>query len=84
VKKRERTEVTVEIDRLLVIRKTSRPVSGWCAECAEQVRLLTPEAAATAAGVSVRTIYRRVEARELHFTETAEGRLLICLTSILK
>jgi hypothetical protein len=32
----------------------------------------------------LRAIYRRVEAGELHFTETPEGQLLICLNSILR
>jgi hypothetical protein len=29
-----------------------------------------------------RAIYRRVEANQLHFTETPEGGLLVCLNSL--
>jgi len=32
--------------------------------------------------VASRTIYRRVEAGELHFTETPEGALIICPDSM--
>ena len=44
--------------------------------------MLTPDQAATIANVSSRTIYRRVEAGEMHYLETAEGFLLICPNSI--
>jgi predicted site-specific integrase-resolvase len=44
--------------------------------------MLTPEEAAALAQVSSRTIYRRVEAGELHFAETPEEPLLICLDSL--
>ena len=44
--------------------------------------MLTAEGAAGAAGVSTRTIYRWVESGKIHFTETAEGRVLICLDSL--
>ena len=44
--------------------------------------MLTPDQAATIARVSSRTIYRRVEAGEMHYMETAEGHLLVCANSI--
>jgi predicted site-specific integrase-resolvase len=44
--------------------------------------MVTADDAATIAKVSSRTIYRRVEAGETHYTETAEGRLLVCTNSI--
>jgi excisionase family DNA binding protein len=44
--------------------------------------MLTADEAATIAKVSSRTIYRRVEAGEMHYTETAEGRLLVCANSL--
>jgi len=44
--------------------------------------MCTPEEAAVLTHVSTRTIYRRVEAGRVHFTETAEGLLLVCLNSI--
>ena len=41
--------------------------------------MLTPEAAAEQAGVSQRTVLRWVNEGVIHFTETAEGKLLVCL-----
>jgi hypothetical protein len=44
--------------------------------------MLSVDEAAAVARSSSRAIYRRVEADTLHFTETPEGRLLICLNSL--
>jgi excisionase family DNA binding protein len=44
--------------------------------------MITVDDAATLAGVSSRTIYRWAESEKLHFTETREGRLLICCESV--
>jgi excisionase family DNA binding protein len=79
---KKRTKVTVEIERSLVIRKRGRAVQAWCAECGDEVAMVTPEEAACAADVSTRTIYRWVEAGKLHFTETREGFLLVCRNSL--
>jgi len=42
----------------------------------------TPEEAAMMAGVSWRTISQWVEEGRVHFTETPEGLLLICINSV--
>jgi len=44
--------------------------------------MVTVDEAAQLACVSVRTLYRWVENEKLHFTEIADGELLICLNSI--
>ncbi|MCI0391249.1 MAG: helix-turn-helix domain-containing protein [Acidobacteria bacterium] len=81
---KKRKKITVEIERSLVIRKRGGAVHAWCAGCAEQVRMLTPEESALAAGVTVRTIYRWVEAGKLHFIESPDGLLLICFNSLVR
>ena len=80
-----RTEITVETERIVIIprRSHTEAVKAWCDGCSAFVRMLTPEAAAVLVNVSTRTIYRLVEARELHFTETPEGMLLICPDSLI-
>lgn len=81
--KKRRTEIVIETERLLLLRESNRSLFFWCDECRVQVRMVTPEEAASAAGVSMRVIYRRVEAAELHFIETPEWPVLICLDSVL-
>jgi predicted site-specific integrase-resolvase len=41
-----------------------------------------PHEAATLARVDTRTIYRWIETAQIHFTETAEGQMLVCLGSL--
>ena len=79
--KRKRTEIVVELDEVFVIRRR-QAMALWCAECGDQVQMLTPDQAATIAGLSSRLIYRWVEAGRIHFNETGEGRLLICQRSM--
>jgi len=45
--------------------------------------MLAPDAAAAIASVSTRTIYRWIEAGELHFQENPDRRLLVCSASLL-
>ena len=80
--KKRKIEITIEAERSVIIRKKRNDMQAWCAHCAAQVRLVTPEEAALVAGVSQRTIYSWVEAAKLHFSETPAGLLLICLNSL--
>ena len=79
---KRRIEITVDRHRLVFLRRPSASPSSWCASCGEQVAMLTPDEAATVANVSSRTIYRRVEAGEIHYTETPEGLVRVCANSI--
>ena len=79
---KRRIEITVEKRRLIVLKRQRPSVLDWCTDCGEQVAMLTPDQAALIANVSSRTIYRRVEAGEMHYTETAEGFLLVCANSL--
>jgi hypothetical protein len=81
VNTKRRTEITVETDRLLVIRRNSGHVFAQCDRCRARIEMVTPLEAAAITGVSVRTINRGVEDGVLHFAETKEGLLLICLNS---
>jgi hypothetical protein len=47
------------------------------------VRMITAEEAASLAQQSTRTIYTWVEAHRLHYRETPEGFLHVCLDSLL-
>ena len=82
MRRRKRTETTIESHEVWVVRR-ARPVSpAWCDLCAGRAGMLTPDEAAQWRGVSTRTVYQWVEAGSLHFAETADGALLICLASL--
>lgn len=78
---KKRMEITLEIDRVTVVSKRKSPVI-WCEGCAALVGMVTVDEAAERERTSSRAIYRRVEAGQLHFAETPEGHLFICLNSI--
>lgn len=81
--KKKTTTITRETHEVLIFRRTAgRPVRLWCAGCAAEVEMLTPEEAALLAGVSTRTIYRRADAGQVHFSESPEGFLLVCPNSV--
>jgi hypothetical protein len=79
--KTKRVEVTVDTDEVLVIRRPAVAILAWCGKCSAQVRMITVDQAAAAAGVSPRVIFRRLEAGRIHFTETVDD-VLICANSI--
>ncbi|HXG65370.1 MAG TPA: hypothetical protein VNO70_09690 [Blastocatellia bacterium] len=73
------TEITIEQEQLLLIRK-SRRVRIFCREC--QGAMVTPEEAVALLPMTTREIYRWVEAGRLHFRETGDGKLYVCLNSL--
>jgi hypothetical protein len=79
---KRRIEITVEKHRVLTIGTRKISAVGWCAPCGMKVRMVTAEDASRIAQVTPRTIYRWAETRQLHFTESQDGLLLICLKSL--
>ena len=74
-------KLTFETERVLVIRRVRAGRRATCGACGEVVGLVTADEAARVSRVSVRAIYRMVEAGKIHFIETAE-QLLICFNSL--
>ena len=79
--KKRITKITVEQERV-IIRRRHTAAPAWCDACRAQTQMLNPEEAAAIAAVTPRTIYRWVESGKLHFTESPDGALLICLNSL--
>jgi len=77
-------EITVEAHQVTVIRPRRHFSLAWCAVCARRVEVLSPEQAAAAVGLSPQAIYRQIEAQRLHFAETDEGLVWVCLNSLLE
>lgn len=80
---KRRTEITITTDRLVIVRcQRSASFAAWCESCVRPAPMLNVDEAARLIRSSSRAIYRRVEANQLHFTETPEGGLLVCLNSL--
>ena len=82
MKTSKKTEIVVERDQIIVVRKQPGPMQA-CGSCGAGSPMLAVDEAASIAGVSARAIYRQIEEGRLHFLETDTGGLLICLTSVL-
>jgi hypothetical protein len=81
---RKKASITVETERLLVISHSRHAVESWCRQCDAKVSMIGVEEAAAVADVSERTIFHLIETGELHFMETAEGKALFCIDSLLR
>ena len=79
---KRRIEVILETDRFLYFRGGASRPAVWCERCESDLRMVPPEAAALVCRQNTRAIYRGVEAGRVHFTETSEGSLLVCLDSV--
>ena len=79
---KRRTEITIETERLLIIRSRKTSAQAWCTSCGRQVQMITIDEAAQESKVSSRLVYRLVEADQLHFIETTDKRVLICVNSL--
>jgi hypothetical protein len=75
------TEVEVETEEIVVVRVRATCMA-WCPGCSAEVVMARPEAAAARAGLRVREIYRLVEAGSVHFLESADGTVLVCVDSL--
>jgi hypothetical protein len=81
-KRRIRGRVTLQKDRVRIVRIPQEPVVRWYPECQCRAEMLIPEEAAKRRGVSPRTIYRWMDLGTLHFLEYPGGMVLVCLNSM--
>ena len=82
MKIRRQTQITILTEKILTVAVGEVHIALFakCAVCGMQ--MLPVDEAAKFARVNSLTIYRLVEAGELHFEETKEGSLLICSASL--
>ena len=76
---RTRTEITLEMDRWIVVGRQTR--KRWCSACAGYVEMMSLDDAALFARVNSRTVFRWAETGAVHSSETTEGLLMICPNS---
>ena len=77
-------EIAFETKKTIVWRRHPEPVEVWCQSCAAQSHMLDAQLAVLRAGLSLRQVCQQVETGSLHFKETEQGLLLICLNSLSK
>lgn len=83
-KPRRITKFTFETERIFIFRAAGNSQKNWCSECAAETQMASVAYAAREAGLSELAIYQLLDARALHFREAADGRVLVCLNSLIK
>ena len=79
-----RKEERIEIHERLIVRTASGSLPALCEACSTgDAILLSPEQASTVTGIPARSIYRWVEAGTIHYRETANGKLIVCVKTLL-
>ena len=80
----ERKEITVETERLLVIRRRYQAMEEWCDDCRALALMIRPDQAAAVSGRTLRAIFAELETGALHYRELPDGLVLICLNTLLQ
>lgn len=82
IRRKRRTEITVETERIVLVRRRETSVLAHCARCGKTVNLISPEDVAILSGTTLRTVYRKLRVGEIHSKEMSDGSLLICEESL--
>ncbi len=80
---RKRIEITVETDRVLIIRRRNS-TRAWCPQCAREVDMISLADAGKLIGMPEQKLIASAQAEAWHFTESKEKTPLVCLESVLK
>ena len=72
----------VETPQVFIINRPGVSEQKSCSRCAGSSGMITADEAAALRGVSTRVIYRCLEDGSIHFIETANGQLFICLKTL--
>jgi hypothetical protein len=82
MKTKRRTEIIFERDRTIVYAGRNPQRTAWCRECRAEVQMITVFEAAKLTAMSTYTIHSIVNDGPVHGWTTAEGILLVCLSSL--
>ena len=73
-----KTQITIETHSITIIRTKSERFQAFCEHCEKTVSAFTPEQTAMFLRLDMTEICRRIEAGELHLTETGRAVALVC------
>ena len=78
---RKRTEITIETDRLLIIRRR-RTVRFWCRQCRREVDMIDLREAEALTGTPQAVLSCGRGDRGWHWSQAEDGSPLLCLESV--
>jgi DNA-directed RNA polymerase specialized sigma24 family protein len=78
----EKTQITIETRRMLVVHGPIEWARMWCPGCAALVYTLSPESAATLTQISSPRLYQLIDCGRIHSMGARTGPQFICLNSL--
>ena len=81
-RRKTRTEITTETERSVVLRLRRTSVLSHCQICGKAVTLVPLEDAAIMSGSTLASVYRKLQAGEIHGQEINGGPVMICEKSL--
>ena len=83
MKAKQQTEITIETHEITIIRVNARQTTTvFCDVCRTRLGHFSVARAAAVLKISETAVFRLVENRQIHSTETAAGALLVCSNSL--
>ncbi len=79
----KRTEITVETDRVLIVRRRHSR-RAWCRTCGRDVDMVGIADAALLTGMTESMVLENAAARKWHLSEARDRPPLVCLDSLLR
>jgi len=77
------TRITVETESLMVVRK-AKAVVAWCPDCHAEVDVITLTQDSFSEPTTAAEVQRWLATGKLHLSQSAEGAIQICVTSLLQ
>ena len=78
----KRTEILIEFEELLMVQHHDEAIQSWCPDCGSDTWFVSPTQASLLTKLTVRTINQLGESGAVHFVETADGLLLVCIQAV--
>lgn len=79
-----RKEERIEIHERLIVRTASGSPPALCDHCSvRDAIMLSPEQASAVTGIPERQIYQWVETAAIHYKEASNGKLTVCLKTLI-
>jgi hypothetical protein len=78
-----RARIAIEVEEVVVLRRSGAVPRGFCAGCLEDVDLVTPAQAGLVGSLPILAVSRLVESGALHAVRLPGAALGVCLPSLL-
>jgi hypothetical protein len=79
---KRRARITIEVEEIVVARRTARPLLARCPKCEAETEMVTLSQAALIHNVDRSAMREWMLSGQLHVLETSEHGLLICVKSL--